>query len=143
MKRTFAKQSLMSLVAGFFLFGMLLTANRSEAQTNWMQPAEAQQVLISQLNNLRNDIANNPPGSGAHTNALIHAYYYKGIFVRLDEGMTTEASVMDALTIFPETLTSPNSKGFSRANAAPDVPFALGKAAKGNLYNEAEALLKQ
>jgi len=134
----------MSLVAGFFLFGILmLTANRSEAQTNWKQPADAQQAIKTALVTLRNDIAVNPPGSAAYNNALIHAYYYKAIYVRLDEGMTTEASVVDALTIFPQTLTSPNTQGFSQANAVPDVPFALDKAAKGNLYNDAEALLKQ
>ena len=140
MKRTFAKQGLMSLMAGFFLFGMLLlTATRSEAQTNWMQPDQAQLVLVSKLGNLATDINSLPPGSTPYTDALIHAYYYKGIYNRITEGMTVEQAAVDALRIFPDNI--PAAQGLSKANYMQDVPFVVTKAKQGVLYADAQALL--
>ena len=140
MKRTFANQSLMSLVAGFFLFGILmLTANRSEAQTNWKQPADAQLAIKTALGNLRNDVAANPPGSAAYNDAMIHAYYYKAIYVHVDEGMTVADAVKSSLEIFPIG----GNQSFNVVAMPNGINVPVDKTKRAALLLDATALLKQ
>ena len=84
MKKTLAKQSLLSLVAGFFLFGlMLLSANRAGAQDinhNWMQSDNAQQVLKAEVGNLSSNLGLLQPGSPAYNDVLSHIYLYKEVY---------------------------------------------------------------
>lgn len=130
MKRTFAKQGLMSLLAGFFLFGfMLLTATRAEAQAQWKPAPEAMGTLLNEVTTLN--------GQPQTPDVLIHAYYYKAIYRRIEGGMTVEQSVTDALNIFPESL--PLQQGFSGVYEVQDV--AVSKPQKQVLQNEATALL--
>jgi hypothetical protein len=141
MKRTFANQSLMSLVAGFFLFGILmLTANRSEAQTNWMQPAQAQQAIKTEMGNLRNIVAANPPASASYNDAMIHAYYYKAIYARLEEGMTVPDAVNSSLSIFPM---GGNNQSFDVVAMPSGITVPVDKAKRAGLLLDATALLSQ
>ena len=76
MKRTFAKQGLLSLVAGFFLFGfLLLSANRAEAQASWMQPDQAKQVLLSEVNTITGDLQALTTGTPDYKDKLAHVIY--------------------------------------------------------------------
>lgn len=139
MKRMFAKQSLMSLVAGFFLFGLMLTANRSEAQGVWKQPADAQQALATAIKTqLYPTMAANPPGSAQYIDAAMHAYYYKAIHARIDEGMTVADAVTKSLNIFPEK----TGNGVSSGAGYPEVPVQVDKVKRQILLADATALLQ-
>jgi hypothetical protein len=144
MKRTFAKRSLMSLVAGFFLFGfMLLSAGRVEAQTiggehNWVQSDQAQLSLITTVNGLYNDLATLTPGTPAHNNKLAHAVYYRVINRKIGEGMFVGLAAKDALEIF-------NGKdGVGAIGSQLDLSgISVDAGLKQQLYNDAVSLLTQ
>ena len=144
MKRTFAKRSLMSLVAGFFLFGfMLLSAGRVEAQTiggehNWIESDQAQLSLVSTVNNLYDEMANLTPGTPAHNNKLAHAVYYRVINRKIGEGMFVGLAAKDALEIF-------NGKdGQGAIGSQLDLSgVSVDAALKQQLFNDAVSLLTQ
>ena len=144
MKRTFAKRSLMSLVAGFFLFGFLfLTAGRAEAQTiggeyNWMESDQAQLSLVTTVNGLYTDLAGLQPGTPGHNNKLAHAVYYRMIHRKIGEGMFVGQATKDALEIFNGT----NGKG--TIGSSLDLSgVSVDAALKQQLYNDALGLLTQ
>lgn len=95
MKGTFAKRGLMSLVAGFFLFGfLLLSAGRAEAQTtNWVGVDEAKVRLEQAVKNQNVVLTANPQDM----NALIHAYYYKEIYALINDGTSVPEAVVNGL----------------------------------------------
>ena len=95
MKGTFAKRGLMSLVAGFFLFGfLLLSAGRAEAQTtNWVGVDEAKVRLEQAVKNQNVVLTANPQDM----NALIHAYYYKEIYALINDGISVPEAVVNGL----------------------------------------------
>lgn len=139
MKRMFAKQSLMSLVAGFFFFGLMLTANRSEAQGIWKQPADAQQALATAIKTqLYPTMASNAPGSAQYIDAAMHVYYYKAIHANINEGMSVEDAVTKSLNIFPEK----TGAGVSSGVNYPEVPVQVDKAKRQVLLADATALLQ-
>lgn len=142
MKRTFAKRSLMSLVAGFFLVGfMLLTAGRAEAQTlgaehNWMGVDQAKQTLVTTATSLYNDLATMQPGTPAHNNKLAHAMYYRMIHRKLGEGTYVGIATKEALEIFSGK-NDQGSLGTSLDLSGVSVDASL----KQQLYNDAVDLL--
>lgn len=135
MKRTFANRSLMSLLAGFFLFGfLLLSGNRAEAQTyNWMQSNEAKQVLLTEVNNVYGNLQQMTPGTQAYNDALAHAIYYRMIYRKIDQGDTVEQSAIQALNVFSTT------PGVGTGAFVADI--TVTKALKQTLYNDAVGLL--
>lgn len=144
MKRTFAKRSLMSLVAGFFLFGfMLLTAGRAEAQTlgaehNWIEADQAQLELVAKVTSLYNEIALLTPGTPGHNNKLAHALYYRMIHRKIGEGVYVGIATKDALDIFSGT-----SGAGTLANSLDLSGVSVDTALKQELYNDAVDLLTQ
>lgn len=135
----FAKQSLMSLVAGFFLFGLMLTANRSEAQGVWKQPADAQQALATAIKTqLYPTMASNAPGSAQYIDAAMHVYYYKAIHTRINEGMSVADAVSQSLNIFPEKTGS----GVSSGANYPEIPVQVDKTKRQILLADATTLLQ-
>ncbi|HRI60185.1 MAG TPA: hypothetical protein PK228_10695 [Saprospiraceae bacterium] len=143
MKRTFAKRSLMSLVAGFFLFGfLLLTAGRAQAQTlggehNWFGIDEAQLTLVSTVATLHTDLAGLQPGTPGHNNKLAHVFYYKEIYRNLTAGVYISVAVKEALEIFSGTQGTGTLANGSDVSSAVSVDAAL----KQQLYNDAVSLL--
>ncbi len=137
MKRTFAKQSLMSLMAGFFLFGFLLfTGNRAEAQTyNWMQSDQAQQTLVATVTALQADLQNLTPGTQNYNEDLMRAYYYKAIYRNISGGTSVEQSVSAALGIFSPAPSAPSIKTMEV------ISLPVDKAKQQILLNEATGLL--
>ncbi len=135
MKRTFANRGLMSVLAGFFLFGfLLLSGNRAEAQTyNWMQSNEAKQVLLSEVNTVYGNLQQLTPGTQAYNDALAHAIYYRMIYRKVDQGGAVEQSTIEALNVFSTT------PGVATGAFAADV--TVTKALKQVLYNDAVGLL--
>lgn len=105
MKRTFAKRGLMSLVAGFFLFGvLLLTAGRAEAQTvgtqyEWKGVDEARQALEQEVINLANQLSTMQPGTTNYNNKLAHALYYRVIRQQINQGSPVVSAVDSALDV--------------------------------------------
>ena len=101
MKRTFAKRGLMSLVAGFFLFGfMLLSAVRAEAQANWVSSDEAKARLLQEINNVYHPIiASGQPGQQAHDNAMAVVTYYKAIYSLINDGQSVSAAVGQGMSV--------------------------------------------
>jgi hypothetical protein len=94
MKRTFAKRGIMSLVAGFFLFGfMLLSAVRVEAQANWVSSDEAKLRLLQAINEEHLVIGASQPGQPAYENAMVAAIYYKAIYVLINDGISVDQAV--------------------------------------------------
>ena len=135
MKRTFANRGLMSLLAGFFLFGfLLLSGNRAEAQTyNWMQSNEAKQVLLTEVNTMYGSLQNLTPGSQAYNDVLAHAIYYRMIYRKIDQGGAVEPSTLEALSVFSTT------PGVATGAITADV--TVDKNLKAVLYNDAVGLL--
>jgi hypothetical protein len=144
MKRTFAKRSLMSLVAGFFLFGfMLLTAGRAEAQTlgaehNWIEADQAQLELVAKVTSLYNEIALLTPGTPGHNNKLAHALYYRMIHRKIGDGVYVGIATKDALEIFSGT-----NGGGTLATTLDLSGVSVDNALKQELYNDAVDLLTQ
>lgn len=144
MKRTFAKRSLMSLVAGFFLFGfLLLTAGRAEAQTlggehNWMTSDQAQLELVAKVTTLYTDLAGLQPGTPGHNNKLAHAFYYRMIHRKIGEGVFVGIAAKDALDIFSGT-----NGGGTLASQLDLSGVSVDAALKQELYNDAIDLLTQ
>ena len=136
MKRTFAKQGLLSLVAGFFLFGfLLLSANRAEAQASWMQPDQAKQVLLSEVNTITGDLQALTPGMPDYKDKLAHVIYYRTIYNNIQGGLTVENSTTEALTVFSGN-TNPRA-----TQIMVDAGLTVSKAAGQLLYNQAVGLL--
>lgn len=138
MKKVIAKQGLMSLLAGFFLFGFLmLTANRAEAQdANWMQTDQAKQALVTAVNDLHAAL---PNLQGAQKeDAYRHVSYYKAIFAKVDEGVPTYEAAVSALSIFDAVGAG---AGFTRAVPPSDVTGPVTKAVLDALFQDAEDLL--
>ena len=142
MKRTFAKRSLMSLVAGFFLFGfLLLSAGRAEAQTlgaehNWMGVDQAQQTLVATATTLYNELNTMQPGTQAHNNKLAHAMYYRLIHRKLGEGTYVGIATKEALELF----SGKNDQG-SLGTSIDVSGVAVDASLKQQLYNDAIDLL--
>lgn len=141
MKRMFSKHKLVTFVAGFFLFGLMLTANRAGAQANWIPPAEAQQILLTELGNLDATMSNNAPGTTAHTDALLHAYYYKQIYVYLEEGKQTEVAAKEAVLIFTDSYLV--GETLKVADSMMDNNTLGNKQLLTDLLEDAQALLTQ
>lgn len=99
MKRTFFKRNFRALVAMFFLLGGLFFAtNRATAQSyNWKTEADAQTVLLAQVDQLNLDIQNFVPGSSQYKDLQNHIDYYKLIYTDLEDGSSTEAAVNNNL----------------------------------------------
>ena len=138
MKRTCAKQGMMTLVAGFFLLGfMLFTGNRAEAQSyNWMQSDQAQQVLVTKVTDLQSSLQGMTPGTQNYNEALIRAYYYKAIYRDIAGGASVEQSVSSGLKIFSP---APNAPSIKTNEVVTDV--AVDKPKQQVLLSEATGLL--
>lgn len=134
MKRTFAKQRLMTFLASFFLFGvLLLTANRAVAQgSNWMQSDQAKTVLINEVSTIGATLSGLT--GQALNDAKSHLYYYKEIYARIDSGMSTEEAALSGLSIF-----NTGASSFRTNDTTSDV--TVTKAFKSQLYNDASNLL--
>jgi hypothetical protein len=141
MKRTFATKGLMSLVAGFFLFGFLLLAARAEAQTqNWMSPAQAETELTGKINDLYDDVSQGVPGTPVYNDALTHFLYYRVILFKIQEGSSVPDAVDNGLDFF-----NGNLAGGGNFKAAPPAQelgnITLTKGDLQNLRNDAVDLL--
>ncbi len=125
MKRTFAKRGMMPLLVGFFLFGVLmLTAGKASAQTyNWMQPAQAVPVLLTEAENQKVVVNANTPGTPAYENAMVHVLFYHGIINEIDGGNGVGGAVQAAF----DKLTTGSSV----------YSVSLSKSAKQALFNDA------
>lgn len=126
MKRTFAKRSFMTLVAGFFLLGfMLLTAVRAEAQT-WVAPDEAKTRLVNEVNAQHSIMSSTQPGTNDYANALVRAYYYKAIFALVNDGTSVSQAVTDGLGRMKlMTADDPNLPVIDSSNPGQDASAAL------------------
>ena len=94
MKRTFAKRGFMSLVAGFFLIGMLLLSAQATAQsTNWVNSDEAKVRLEQAVKDQHQILASQP----TNNDAMLHATYYKAIYRLIADGSSVEAAVTEAM----------------------------------------------
>lgn len=95
----------MSLVAGFFLFGvLLLTAGRAEAQTvgtpyEWKGVDDARQALEQEVINLANQLSTMQPGTTNYNNKLAHALYYRVIRQQINQGSPVVSAVDSALDV--------------------------------------------
>ena len=139
MKKVIAKQGLMSLLAGFFLFSFLmLTASRAAAQdANWMQTDQAKQVLATAVNDLHTAIPNLQ--GTQKEDAYRHVSYYKAIFAKVDEGVPTHEAAVSALSIFDAVGAS--GAVFARSEPPSEVTGPVTKAMLDALYKDAEDLL--
>mgnify|MGYP000735855232 CR=1 FL=1 len=145
MKRTFAQRSLMSLVAGFFLFGMLLlTANRASAQSTmgdpntWKTSDAAQLVLEQEIVNLYNNVLPGlTPGSVAHNNKLAKAYYYRMIRRQVSQGMEVAVSVNNALDV----IAGNNASSSSASGDTDFIDVSIDASLRAQLKAEAVDLL--
>ena len=143
MKRTFAKQGLMSFVAGLFLFGVLLfTAGRAEAQTvttqyDWMGTDQARVELEQEVTNLYNQLASLQPGTSSYNNKLAHAYYYRMIRRQISQGSSVVTAVDNALEVI-----SGNTNGASQAGDSSSFSdISVDSSLKQQLKNDAIDLL--
>lgn len=142
MKRTFAKRGLMSLVAGFFLFGVLmLTASRAEAQTagtpyTWMGSDEARQELEVAVVDLYNQLALLQPGTPNYNTKLAHAYYYRVIRQQITQGTAVIIAVDSALEIV-----SGGSDGIKPYDTSVFDDVTIDAALKQQMKNNAVNLL--
>lgn len=138
MKRTFANKSLLSHVAGFFLFGFLmLSAVRADAQTyNWMGSDQAQLTLLAEVTLRQTQLQQQTPGSQGYNDNLAHAYYYKEIHRNIGSGKTVEQSVNDALKIFTD---NPGGASLTPVNMVTDL--TITKPQKEALRDDAIDLL--
>ena len=94
MKRTFAKRGFMSLVAGFFLIGMLLLSAQATAQsTNWVNSDEAKVRLEQAVKDQHQILASQP----TNNDAMLHATYYKAIYRLIADGSSVEVAVTEAM----------------------------------------------
>ena len=95
------------LVAG----GMLLSANSASAQSsmpldldhNWKTEAEATQLLGDQLVQLGADLQQLTPGTASYEAAYNQMSFYKLAATELENGASTEDSVVHAATFFNDT----------------------------------------
>lgn len=99
MKKAFSTIGRRSLLAVFFLLGgLLLTANRLQAQTyNWMTESQALSTLEAEIDQLALDITNYTPGSTPYKNIANHIYYYKIIHGAVQTGMPVPQAVEENL----------------------------------------------
>ena len=126
MKRTFAKRGFMSLVAGFFLIGMLLLSAQATAQsTNWVNSDEAKVRLEQAVKDQHQILASQP----TNNDAMLHATYYKAIYRLIADGSSVEAAVTEAM-------------GSVLTSVDPAVPASSTMSGAGQgLLNDATALL--
>ncbi|TNE60303.1 MAG: hypothetical protein EP344_07630, partial [Bacteroidetes bacterium] len=94
MKSTSTKRGILPLLSGFFLVGfLLLTGTRAEAQdlNNWLQSDQAKSTLEVEIKAIHADL---PNLAGAQLNeAKAHVYYYKSIYLRLNDGEPVATAV--------------------------------------------------
>ena len=137
MKRTHAKQSFTALLAGFFLFGLMLFGSTdAAAQVNninykWKQSDEAKSALITETQTIT---ASLPNLSGAALNAAkAHVYYYRSIVNQIITGTEVGQAAISSLTIF--------DAGHSVDNTTyQDV--SVDQTLKNQLFQDAVNLLK-
>lgn len=133
----------MSLVAGFFLFGVLmLTAGRAEAQTvgtpyNWMGSDQARQELEQEVVNLYNQLAALQQGTPNYNNTLAHAYYYRMIRREITQGVAVIIAVDNAL----EVISGDPDGDFQTADSSAFSDITVDAALKQQLKNDAIVLL--
>lgn len=83
-------------------------ANRAEAQQlqngsqiqqsyNWMNVEDAKGVCMEQINFWHTQVGLYAPGTSNYNNAVRHAAYFKGIFVSLSNGESTQQAITTAL----------------------------------------------
>lgn len=141
MKRTFVKRGLMSLVAGFFLFGVLmLTAVSAQAQSGatpytWKGSDQAVLDLEQEVASLYNQLSSLQPGSANYNNKLAHALYYRVIRREVNQGSYVSVAVNTALDIVTN-----NAGTFSPADGSDmfndiTVDAALRQQMKNNAIN--------
>lgn len=129
MKRTFAKQSFMRFLMGFFLFSVLaFSANKASAQS-WLPPAQALVKLDTEIQAQKSLVVSNNPGSPAYENALIHVIFYLNIATEINDGLPVGPAVDSGLE--------------KVANGTTAFSTPIGKAQRQVLFADAEALLKQ
>ena len=126
MKRTFAKRGFMSLVAGFFLLGMLLLSAQVTAQSsNWVNSDEAKVRLEQAVKDQHQILASQP----TNNDAMLHATYYKAIYRLIADGSSVEVAVTEAM-------------GSVLTSVDPAVPASSTMSGAGQgLLNDATALL--
>lgn len=135
MKKMFAKQGLMSLLASFFLFGlMMFGTNSADAQKlnyNWKQSDQAQTALGTAVRDLHDLL----PGltGNALNNTKAKVYYYKEMIHMIQDGTVVPLAVINGLSIF-------NTPG-SKVDAPTDV--VVDNNLRTILQNDATTLLTQ
>lgn len=140
MNVTFAKLSLKSLMAGFFLFGFLLTAKSVGAQSlNWMQPDQAELVLVNQIGVQYGILEQSTPGTPQHKDALTHFLYYRVVHSKIMDGSSVPNAVADGLRIFDGNLSSTGPKTVEPLDELGNI--ALTKTEIDDLYNDGVDLL--
>ncbi len=104
MKRTFAKQSLKSLVAMFLLFGALMfAATRAEAQVigpdnlNWKTEAAAISVLEPAIDAMATQLTGLIPGTSGYEQMQVQLSYTKHIHAAIADGSTTAEAAINSL----------------------------------------------
>lgn len=134
----------MSLVAGFFLFGMLmLTASRAEAQTlggqyNWKGVDQARVDLESEVGNLYNNVLPGlTQGTQNYNNKLAEAYYFRMIHRQIGQGISVPFAVDSALEAISGNTNSASQAG--EPNAFSDI--TVDPLLKQTLKNKAVDLL--
>ncbi|GAB4500059.1 MAG: hypothetical protein OHK0019_37980 [Saprospiraceae bacterium] len=133
----------MSLVAGFFLFGiLLLAAGRVEAQTvstqyEWKGVDEARQSLESAVIGLYDELSALQPGTVNYNNKLSHAVYYRLIRQQINQGNPVVLAVDNALEVV-----SNSASGSSQATEQGVLSdITVDAALKQQLKNDAIDLL--
>lgn len=129
MKKVFSTIGRPSLLAVFFLLGgLLLTANRAEAQSyNWMTESQALSTLEAEIDQLAIDITNFTPGSTPYKAMANKIHYYKLIHGSVQTGMAVPQAV---------------EVNLGKVNDQFDTTAAmLSKNALVQLYNDAVILL--
>jgi len=127
MKRTFAKQSFMRFLMGFFLFGVLAFSANSASAQSWLPPAQALVKLDGEIQKQKDDYATLQ--GAAQENALIHALLYTHIVTEINDGLAVGPAVDQALE--------------KVANGTTAFSTVIGKTQRQVLYNDAYNLLKQ
>jgi hypothetical protein len=106
MKRTFAKRSLQTLVAMFFLMGgLLFVSNSASAQTistslnvsgySWVAEDEALAILQTRISLIHNQLNGFVIGTPSWNEAMRRSLFYKGIYREINDG----SSVPDAIVV--------------------------------------------
>lgn len=143
MKRTFAKRGFMSLVAGFFLFGVLmLTTVRAQAQSgatphNWIGSDQATLKLEQEVTSLYTQLSALQPGTPNYNNKLAHALYYRVIRREVKQGTFVMSAVDTAL----EFVSNPGGSFASADGSGLFDDITVDAALKQQMKNNAINLL--